>query len=75
MAKSLQLTFKTTGNTRSTITLDKPQENLDEATVTSAMNDIVNSAAFSTKDGAYASPFSAQYVERTVTEIVAAPTA
>lgn len=74
MAKTLQLTFNTTGNTRSSLTLDHPKENLDVATVESAMNAVIASAAFSTKNGAFSSPFSAQYIERTVTEIIA-PTA
>lgn len=71
MAKTLQMTFTTGDNKRSTVTLDQPKENLDAATVEQAMTTMVNAQVFANKDGAFSAPFSAQYVERTVTEIIA----
>lgn len=69
MSKTLQLTFQTEGGSKSTISMNDPKEDLDALTLRAAMEDLVQSGVFVTKEGAYAAPYAAKYVERTVTEI------
>lgn len=69
MTRTLQLTFTTAGGSRSTVTMADPKIDLDAPTVQAAMNDVIQSGVFLTKDGAYAAPYAAKYVERTVTDI------
>lgn len=71
MSKNLQLTFITADNGKANMTLANPKENLDQGTVEATMEAMVQSGVFMSKESAYQAPFSAQYVERTVTEVFA----
>jgi hypothetical protein len=69
-AKKLELKFVTDDNKQSTLTLDDPKTDLTEQAVKTAMQAMVDSGVFATSKGAvYQAPYSAAYVERTVTDI------
>lgn len=72
MTRTLQLTFQTDGGKKSTVSLTDPKPGLDTPTLQGAMNSLVQSGVFMTKDGAYTAPYAAKYVERTVTDVFTA---
>lgn len=68
--KELQLQFKTADGKQRNLTLESPSENLDEATVKTAMQAIVDAQAFEKASVAqYQTILGADYVERRVTSI------
>lgn len=68
--KKLELKFTTNDSKQSTLTLDDPKTDLTEQTVKTAMQAMIDSGVFATSKGsAYQAPYSAAYVERTVTDI------
>ena len=68
--KELTLVFKNADGKHKNLVIAKPVENLDEATIKSAMQKIVNTHAFE-KAGKkeYEGIVSASYVDRTVTKV------
>ena len=68
--KELKLVFKSANGKNKNLVIANPAENLDEATVKSAMQKIVNTHAFE-KAGKkeYEGVVSASYVDRTVTKV------
>ncbi|TYO92296.1 DUF2922 domain-containing protein [Desulfallas thermosapovorans] len=64
--QTLQMTFVTQAGTRTTISLDNPRDDLTEAEVVSAMDEIIAKNIFNTSGGDLVSKHSAQIVDRTV---------
>ncbi len=75
--KTLNLTFKGSLGKAHTMKLKYANDNLDEATVRAAMDQISKTKLFVNKDGEelYATPVSAKYVMTTDEWIIKAPTA
>lgn len=67
--QTLQMTFLTQGGTRATISLDNPKDNLTEAEVVAAMDQIIAKNIFTTSNGDLVAKHSAQIVDRTVNVI------
>lgn len=68
--KQLHLTFQNSEGKRSILALNGVKQDLDEATVKGAMQNIAQSELFIKDDVAlYATVMGAKYVERTTTEI------
>lgn len=66
--KKLVMAFATNGGGETTMTLSNAKQDLDEATVRTAMQSMCDSGAFATGDGAaYAKPVGASYVEEVET--------
>ncbi|NLO90133.1 MAG: DUF2922 domain-containing protein [Clostridia bacterium] len=68
MAARLQLTFRTAGGRRRTISIDNPRSNLTDAEVQSAMDTIISKNIFETSDGNLVGVVSAQLVTTEVHE-------
>ncbi len=68
--KRLEMIFATAGGSRSTISLDEPLDDLDQATVQAAMQTIIDKNIFATKTGALTGINAARIVTREVTELI-----
>lgn len=78
MAKNLQMIFSTVSGVKTSMTISDAKQDLDEQTVRTAMETMINCGAFATTKGdAYAAAVSASYVETIETEVFndAAPAA
>ncbi|SFG12844.1 Protein of unknown function [Desulfotomaculum arcticum] len=67
--QSLQMRFVTQAGNRVTISLDSPKDNLTEAEVTAAMEQIIAKNIFVTSGGDLVAKDNAQIVDRTVSVI------
>ncbi|AQS60256.1 MULTISPECIES: DUF2922 domain-containing protein [Eubacteriales] len=67
--QTLQMRFVTQAGTRVTISLDNPRDDLTEAEVTAAMDQIIAKNIFSTSGGDLVAKDSAQIIDRTVNVI------
>lgn len=67
--QSLQMRFVTQAGNRVTISLDNPKDNLTEAEVTAAMDQIIAKNIFVTSGGDLVTKDNAQIVDRTVSVI------
>lgn len=70
--KKLELKFLTADEKQSTLTINEPKDGLTEQNARTAMQAMIDSGIFATTKGvAYTAPYSAAYVERTVTDVFA----
>lgn len=70
MAKKLVLVFKTAKGTASTMTIDKPKDDLTETEVRAVMDAIVAKNVFSTNSGDLVEVKSAEIITTTAEEIL-----
>ncbi|WP_027364983.1 DUF2922 domain-containing protein [Desulfotruncus alcoholivorax] len=70
--QSLQMRFVTQAGTRVTISLDNPRDNLTEAEVAAAMDQIIAKNIFVTGGGDLVAKDNAQIVDRTTSVIYSA---
>ncbi|MFA7467243.1 MAG: DUF2922 domain-containing protein [Desulfotomaculaceae bacterium] len=64
--QTLQMRFVNQAGSRVSISLDNPKDDLSEAEVTAAMDQIIASNVFTTSGGDLVSKDSAQIIDRTV---------
>jgi len=69
MAKTLELQFLNTAGKTVKISIDSPAEPVDQAALNTAMDQILASNVFISKDGDYVTKKGARIVERNVTDI------
>lgn len=67
--QTLQMTFLTQGGSRATISLDNPKDDLTEAEVVAAMDQIIAKNIFNTSSGDLVAKHSARIIDRTVNVI------
>lgn len=69
MAKTLQLTFLTTGDKKVSLTVDEPDSELTAEEVAIAMDEIIQAGFFKVEDHPFKSAVSAKIIDRQVTEL------
>ncbi|WP_438310541.1 DUF2922 domain-containing protein [Sporosarcina sp. FA9] len=70
MAKTLQLSFGTTGGKKTTLTVDEPRADLTTLEVHTAMQEIIDADIFKLEGHSFDAVISARVVERIVTELI-----
>lgn len=69
MAKTLQLTFQTTGDKKVTLSIGEPKAEITKEEVEAAMGEMIEAGLFEVEDHPFASTVGAKIVEREVTEL------
>ncbi len=64
--QTLQMSFVNQAGTRTTISLDNPKDDLTQAEVVAAMDQIIAKNIFNTSGGDLVAKYSAQIVDKTV---------
>lgn len=70
MKRVLELIFKTTTDKTVTLQIQNPKNNLNEDIIQRAMNDILKLNLFNEQKGTLTAIHSAQYIERTVRQLI-----
>lgn len=73
MAKTLQMTFTTEQDKSVSLSIRDPREDLDEAAVRQAMQEIIANDVFTSASGSFVAIKAAKIIDRGVTDLIPTP--